>query len=330
MEIDNNVKPGISALAEKVRYEYIDLLKGFTIIWVLWMHMNLPEWIYPSVQMPVFFFVSGTFYHAKAKTLWQQVRKDAYHLLVPTLVFSLFAFFYRVTSGQPIGGGICKTVNESLSASIVWFLIALFYFRCMAYVCVKTKKILLLLIALLIYAPGFYLYANHRDWILPFVPLAHMGVFMVWFALGVLWGKDVLHWLASAAKLRIGIWLLLCIGYVLLVHCVEWESVVRVHVPWLVKGVPYTAGVILLMLYAAYRLERVGKIRPVTKVLSYVGKNSIVFYLTHWPLWMYLFKPLGWNAYFSFLCIVLLEFPLIYVFTHWLPWCIGKTYKRKL
>ena len=60
------------------RYEFIDILKGFTIIWVLWMHMNLPELIYPSVQMPIFFFISGTFYHVHNPTLWQQVKSDAY------------------------------------------------------------------------------------------------------------------------------------------------------------------------------------------------------------------------------------------------------------
>ena len=81
------------------RYEYIDILKGFTIIWVLWMHMNLPELIYPSVQMPIFFFISGTFYHAHKPTLWQQVKSDAYKLLLPSLVFSLFAFGYGCYKG---------------------------------------------------------------------------------------------------------------------------------------------------------------------------------------------------------------------------------------
>ena len=57
-------------------------------------------------------------------------------------------------------------------------------------------------------------------------------------------------------------------------------------------------------------------------------QNSIVVYLTHWPLWMYVFKPLGWNPYISFMTIIVLDFPLIYLLTHYLPWCIGKTYKN--
>lgn len=73
------------------RIEYIDILKGFTIIWVLWMHMDLPELIYPSVQMPIFFFISGAFYHAKAPSIWQQVKGDSYKLLLPAVVFSMLA-----------------------------------------------------------------------------------------------------------------------------------------------------------------------------------------------------------------------------------------------
>lgn len=329
METSVNVAEAMT-VAQGGRYDYIDLLKGFTIIWVLWMHMDMPELIYPSVQMPVFFFISGTFYHAKAPGLWQQVKGDARRLLAPALCFSMFAFCYQAASGKLVGGGICDIINGCLSASIVWFLIALFYFRTMAFPCVRRRKMLLLLIALLIYAPGFYLYAHHCDWIVPFVPLSHMGVFMIWFALGVLWGKDVLRWLATAARRKVGIWVLLSILYVLLVHCVDWDAVLHVHLPWLLQGFPYTVGVIFVMLLVAYHVEKVGWLRPIVKVLTYVGKNSIVFYLTHWPLWMYFFKPLGWNIYLSFLCIVLLEFPLIYVFTHYLPWCIGKTYQRKL
>lgn len=56
--------------------------------------MDLPKLIYPSVQMPIFFFISGTFYYAKKPTLWEQIKSDAYRLLLPTFVFSLLALIY--------------------------------------------------------------------------------------------------------------------------------------------------------------------------------------------------------------------------------------------
>lgn len=311
------------------RYEYIDLLKGFTIIWVLWMHMDLPELIYPSVQMPIFFFLSGTFYHAKKPTLWQQMKSDAYKLLLPTFVFSTFAFCYLSLKGKIFVGGITDIIDQCLSASIVWFLLALFYFRTIAYSCVTNhRKKMVLLIALLIYVPGFYLYANQCYWILPFFPLSHMGCFMVWFAIGLLYGEYILKLITYPKILTTRICIVLSLMYILLVHCLDWDSGILVYIPWLAYGFPYTLGVIFVMMLATYHLAKIQSARLLTQIIAYVGKNSIVFYLTHWPLWMFVFKPLDWNPYISFLLIVLLEFPLIYLFNHYLPWCIGKTYRN--
>lgn len=85
-----------------MRYDYIDILKGFTIIWVLYMHMDLPELLYPSVQMPIFFFISGTFYRAKKPTLWQQVKSDSYLYLLPTVCFMAITAVLMTMRG---GGG---------------------------------------------------------------------------------------------------------------------------------------------------------------------------------------------------------------------------------
>lgn len=313
------------------RYEYIDILKGFTIIWVLWMHMDLPEFIYPSVQMPIFFFLSGTLYHAKKPTLWQQVKSDAYKLLLPTTVFSMLAFIISFIQGKLVIDGVFSIVKQCLSASIVWFLLALFYFRTIAYPCVKKQKqIFVLLIALLIYIPGFYLYANGCYWILPFFPLSHMGTFMIWFAIGVLYGEYILKLITSHSLYTKRVLVILTIVYILLVHCLDWDFGLLSYIPWLAYGFPYTLGVIFVMLLAAYYLNQLRFFSILTNILAYVGRNSIVFYLTHWPLWMYVFKPLNLNIYVSFTLIVLLEFPLIYLFNHYLPWCIGKTYKNNL
>lgn len=306
------------------RYEYIDLLKGFTIVWVLWMHMELPELIYPSVQMPIFFFISGTFYHAKKPTLWSQIKSDAYRLLLPALVFSIFAFIYICIKRPEAFDSDVSLIDQSLSAAIVWFLLALFYFRAIAYISVKLcHPIAVLIIALLIYVPGFYMYANNNFWILPFVPLSHMGVFMIWFAIGLLYGERILRLITGSLSRLKTIIILSAIAYILIVHGLDWDTSILAHIPWLAYGFPYTFGVIFLMLLAAYRLERISVMSRISNIFAYIGKNSIVFYLTHWPLWMYVFKPLEWNVYLSFAIIVLLEFPLIYIFNHYLPWCIG-------
>lgn len=150
---------------------------------------------------------------------------------------------------------------------------------------------------------------------------------MIWFAIGLLCGKKVLNLVTEPNKItRVSIYA--TIFYILIVQCIDWKSGILAHIPWLVYGFPYTLGVIFVMLVLANQLEKLQAAKPICNVLFYVGANSIVFYLTHWPLWMYVFKPLGMNLNLTFVCIVLLEFPLIYIFNHYLPWCIGRKYKK--
>lgn len=292
--VDNSLS---SSQLPMQRCEYIDILKGFTIIWVLWMHMDLPEFIYPSVQMPIFFFISGTFYHAKKPTLWKQIKSDAYRLLLPAFVFSLLALIYLFLNRKVQLNSVIEIIDKSLSAAIVWFLLALFYFRTISYTFVKIgKPLVVIVIALLVYVPGFYLYANENYWVIPFLPLSHMGVFMIWFALGLLYGERTLRLITSPRSRIKKIFVLLAFVYILIVHGVDFDSGIFAYIPWLVYGFPYTLGVIFLMLLSAYHLNKIHSIHHVNNILAYVGRNSIVFYLTHWPMWMYVFKPLGWNV----------------------------------
>lgn len=310
-----------------MRQQYIDILKGFTIIWVLWMHLDLPELIYPSVQMPIFFFISGLFYRVKDGSFLDQIRNDAFRLLLPALFFSLLAFGIGCVRGS-VNGDLREIVVYSLSASIVWFLFALFYFRTIScFFAKKGMKIGVLIIALLIYVPGFYLYSKEIYWILPFVPLSHMGVFMIWYAIGQLWGKNIISCIHTPRLRTTGTYVLLTIIYIIVVHCLDWDSGILAKVPWLAYGFPYTLGVIFIMILLASLIENVNILVPITRTLAYVGRNSIVFYLTHWPLWMYVFKPSGWNVYLCFAFIVIIEFPLIYIFNHYLPLCVGRKYK---
>ena len=57
-----------------------------------------------------------------------------------------------------------------------------------------------------------------------------------------------------------------------------------------------------------------------------------LIFMIHMPLFFvvsgYLFKTSG-SVHELFAVIVLLEFPLIYMFNHYLPWCIGRKYKHR-
>lgn len=95
----------------KKRIEYIDALRGFTMILVVFSHVELFTFnidpplfineVFISFRMPLFFFISG-FIGYKAcvewtgKTWWAMSRKKLMVQLIPTFFFGLiFAYAYR-------------------------------------------------------------------------------------------------------------------------------------------------------------------------------------------------------------------------------------------
>lgn len=307
-----------------MRQQYIDILKGFTIIWVLWMHMDMLELIYPSVQMPIFFFLSGTFYRVKG-SFQNQMRGDAYRLLVPTVCFMALAAVLMTMRGDDFWSwNVLDVLQTCRNGSITWFLIALFCFRACNYPFERfNKRWAYVVLAAILYPIGYIWKVKYPDVVVPIIPATEMMMFGIYYALGYAIGRKVLALSGDGGGQKIST-AIACIGYIAFVHLVDWESGMFSHVPWLVYGFPYTLACIYLGLIISRLLE---KSAILTKPLAYVGKNSIVFYLTHWPLWIFFFKPIGLNPYLTFAIITLSEFVLIYVITNYLPWIVGQKKK---
>lgn len=100
-----------SVLNKSARIQYIDALRGFTMVLVVFAHVEafgffnfgyetLVGKLFQSFRMPLFFFISG-FLAYKAERVWdinecwQLTRKKFVVLIVPTLIFGLiYTFFY--------------------------------------------------------------------------------------------------------------------------------------------------------------------------------------------------------------------------------------------
>lgn len=322
--VDSSLKINQIQLEREDRYEYIDILKGLTIIWVLWMHMDLPELIYPSVQMPIFFFISGTFYHAKKPTLWQQIKSDAYRLLLPVIMFMTIAAILLIIRGDDLwSSNIIDTIQNLRNSSITWFLIALFCFRTLNFLFEYYKiKWLFLVIAAIIYPIGYLWKVKFPEIIVPIIPLQEMFMFGIYYVLGYCFGGKCLKSSSFKQSSLLSPIVLIYIGYIAFVHLMDWESGYLKYIPWFVYGLPYTISCIYLGLLLNRFIE---KIPFFTEIMTYVGRNSIVFYLTHWPIWIFLFKPLYWNPYLVFVIISAIEFPLIYIINQYSPWLVGKS-----
>lgn len=88
--------------SKKERISWVDLVKGFGIILVIYGH-NLPfleNYIY-TFHMPLFFFVSGLF-HPKELNI-NNVKKRAKQILIPYFLWSFFLFIFWFFIGRKYG-----------------------------------------------------------------------------------------------------------------------------------------------------------------------------------------------------------------------------------
>lgn len=160
------------------RIEYIDALRGFTMILVVFSHV---EWfsfdlrssfindLFISFRMPLFFFISGLIGY-KANVVWDKAmwwkmsKKKMLVQILPTIVFGLtFACLYKRNSIQDF---IC---NESKIG--YWFTIVLFEMFLLVYTmnfalhcCSPKHSKLIKLITLGIIACGLFVARMVPEW----------------------------------------------------------------------------------------------------------------------------------------------------------------------
>lgn len=165
------------------RIEWVDLLKGIAILWLIVYHFYAIDWMRSPV--PVFFFLSGLFF-SEGKSFGSFVSKKAKALLVPLLFFFALGVLTSVIKNYLTGEDYSfpplwlfatlipsnAEVTNPLGVGAIWFLVSLFEIYVIYYVLRKVSinkwwllaaTILLYMvscIALLRYAHGslFYLF----------------------------------------------------------------------------------------------------------------------------------------------------------------------------
>ena len=76
------------------RIDYIDWIKGFAILWIIWWHTCHPSFVDPYYHVPIFFFVSGIFF--KQYPIKELLRRKTKTILIPFLFFYLTSYLYRI------------------------------------------------------------------------------------------------------------------------------------------------------------------------------------------------------------------------------------------
>ena len=94
----------MNTLVAPGRVEYIDAIKGFSILWIVAFHFGtavFPDWLEVRYPLSLFFFMSGIFFRPKPFRTFLSQRINA--LLVPFLIWFLIGWLYVVFKYEVLG-----------------------------------------------------------------------------------------------------------------------------------------------------------------------------------------------------------------------------------
>lgn len=199
------ISRGSTKVYPKVRVDYVDLLKGITILWIIWIHAG--SYDFGNYRNPIFFYASGIFFKlTDAKTFFT---KRVFMIIIPFLFFYLasipFRFIvdlwdFRTTHAFDWNRilDIFKVLDRSdyLSLNVpLWFLLTLFMIQAFSFIVFRLNKTTILVLALLSLIffeelssiPSLFMVNNALAW-------------FGYFAIGYLTGKPLIKYLNSLPR----------------------------------------------------------------------------------------------------------------------------------
>lgn len=285
----------MSFVVNKKRIQYIDALRGFTMLLVVLQHVELMSFgiepynsvlgnIFVSFRMPMFFFISGYIAY-KASVIWdtstflRSVRKKAIVQLIPTAFF--FSLFVLSLKGNPAS----SFWENGLGG--YWFTFVLFEMFCIFYIVslLPRKAFNWIVIGLSLFGIiALVLFRTDARW-WNLLCLENLCKYMQFFTLGLLAKKynDKWHNLISKEWLKTGI--ILCfIGCILILTTTTWgvESFVGKNV--IRSIIVRYSGLFIVFSFFASKEEFFSRNNKLSKSLQFIGRRTLDIYLIHYFL----------------------------------------------
>lgn len=339
------------------RIDYIDAIKGFSVLWVVLYHFDLEGVLVNlPLRLPLFFLVSGLFF--RERTCFKDFFiKKVNTLLVPFAFFWLFGIIMQVIpqifmyvwkgifefslTDKLIG--FCKLFTiipvddpeqNPLGVGAIWFLIGLFCLQMIYYACLQMSrnKLFLLVVSLVAYYLSHFL----CDYLCGFGTLLYIPYtlrFLIFYVIGNMFCASFVEYTQTKLmKIKVGFILLPLFLIIIAFHHalppkVELAYLGGVNNTLILIETILFAGIIIILFSLIHQWK-------IMKPFGYFGKNSIVIFGTHLALFPYVQIPISkflsmdphtWNAVlFEFPIIVACCFVLTELFVKYLPVYIGK------
>lgn len=151
-----------ATLQQTGREQWVDFLKGITIILVVLGHCDLPAFLINTVylfHMPLFFMISGYLDNShRENSLWSVVKKKAPRLLWPYLTYGVIVILWKTLTSYGQQGNFTILLLKRVAAFVygnyiwennhdyigtMWFLVCLFCVSCISWMLhrIKSEKV---------------------------------------------------------------------------------------------------------------------------------------------------------------------------------------------
>ena len=335
-------------MAKESRIEWVDLLKGIAILWLVVYHMHVFDWMRSPV--PVFFFLSGLFF-SDGKSFGSFVVKKARALLIPLLFFfalgvaasalkcillkkaysfpPLWLFFTMIP--------IDAEYNHPIGVGAIWFLMSLFEIYIIYYLLrlISKNKMWLLLAGVLLYLVSYVMMRYY----------AHDSFFYLFYTFGFCLYFIVAHLLRDKVLYgKIPVWLLfvaVVAYFVRLIEVPNWLVANEMGGAFLtrIRGLISITGQIVILVWLCKKLSTIRVLTElkIHQFMLFEGRNSLTILGVHMlimgvvALLLTRLIPAGCLYYtILFSIIVVISNICVVLFNRYVPFLVNhKTVKLK-
>lgn len=311
------------------RIDYIDLLKGFAILWIIWIHTTHPDFVGGPYRIPIFFFASGIFF--KKRKFKEFFIKRLNTLIIPFLFFYLISYPFRIIvhfwDFRTLSNfnwlsilDLFKSVPQwdYLSVNVpLWFLLCIFVIQVIYYFLMNLPRyILIILIVLSILLKDEILSIST-----PFMinNALYWGAF---FALGNIIGKPFIK-LIKSLRPRITIFII-CMGIFIGCHFFSTHSLFLENIITHIEIITFILSIIIIFSFFDGL--------KCMEFLRFYGKNSLIVLGSHLliliPLDRISFKLFHIHTSLLGFTSALITTIILYFVINWmnknLPYVVGK------
>ncbi|WP_256003318.1 acyltransferase family protein [Pedobacter deserti] len=323
----------------KARYDFLDLLKGGTIILVVLFHINteLTRYVVTPFFMQLFFMISGIFVSTKVDFVKYLISKIN-RLIVPLLFFFILNYAAIYFASDIVGLGKSGKMQrfEMLSllelfdgtedftyAGALWFLIGLFNLFVFYYFISKiSSPIIRLGTCFILSGLGYLLGEMHVN--LPY--FIDSSISMMFFFGAGHYLKNF-KWFLNSTKYDLWLGIILLVPYTIIIVTNRISAEVMLN--------SYQGEHILLLVSAltgVFGVFFVGKVIISIPSINFLGRNSLIVLCTHQLLIIITSFVTGrvvlingpWVDFIKLGIVLISEVPIIFFLNKYLPYFVGK------